>query len=183
MMPGYVLLARTGALLMLPALGACATAGDYPSLAIRDAERAAMAGRIGLATAPPAPLIPERTPLPSPASFDSAALGRIGPLTAAARSAHARFSGQVAAAQRQVAAGRGGNRDSDAWAAAQVALASLESARSQTAVPLADLEQLHAEAAIAGVPSDTLSAARREVLGLVRAEDATLARLRGQLGR
>lgn len=182
-MADYTYWAKFAAILMIPALGACAKQGNYPSLAIRDAERAAMGQGAGLSTPPPRPLIPERATTSGIATFDPAALGRIGSLTAAARSAHARFQGQVAGAQRLVAAGRGGGRDSDAWAAAQVALASLESARSQTAVPLADLEQLHADAATAGVTSEPLAGARREVLAIVRAEDATLARLRTQLGR
>ena len=74
-----------------------------------------------------------------------------------------------------------------AWAVAQVALASLEAARSEAMIALADLDSLFVTAKIDAVPTegsgdvDAISATRDEITGLIGEEDATLAALRGRL--
>ena len=148
---------------LLLGLTGCAAADDtYPSLAVRPAERA-------VDTPPAAP-----APLPAPAPETLAAAQAA---LAQARAAHSRFQTLAASAGRRVAAGRGARYDSDAWAEAQVALAELDAARSQTAAALADLDLLLAEASNTLRDTAPIAAARDTALGLVREEDATLARL------
>lgn len=149
--------------MLLLGLTGCAAADDtYPSLAVRPAERA-------VDTPPAAP-----SPLPAPTAETlaaaDAALGR-------AQAAHRRFQALAGPAGRRVAAGRGAGYDSDAWAEAQVALAELDAARSQTAAALADLDLLLAETSNALRDTAPIAAARDTALSFVREEDATLARL------
>lgn len=82
--------------------------------------------------------------------------------------------------RRLVEAAAGTDVTNDRWASAQVALASLESARSQSAVPLGDLDLLHADAAIALEQRATIEETRAAVTGLIAQEDAILANLRGK---
>jgi Meckel syndrome type 1 protein len=70
------------------------------------------------------------------------------------------------------------------WARGQLALARLASARSDTAIVLADLDQLAVEAEIAAVDQPTIDAqtiagARDSVVARIAEEDAALARLQG----
>jgi hypothetical protein len=107
------------ALLVLPLLAACATAEEeYPSLAIRDAER--VSGRFEPVAA--TPYVPPPTP--------AAVLGLLDQLAADAASAHRSFVAEAPAASRIIQAAGGAEFGSDAWAAASVALAGLESSRS-----------------------------------------------------
>ena len=161
------------ALLALPFVAACASAsGDYPSLAIRDAERAR-----GTIDAPQ----PEPTPPPAPKVVSADVLERIAAYRAEAVVAHRAFVNAAPAARRAVAAGAGAARASDAWAAAQVALADLESHRSLTAVPLADLDALYAEQATGFDPVAEVAEARDAVVALVVEQDAELANLRARI--
>lgn len=82
---------------------------------------------------------------------------------------------------RLVNAAAGTDVTSNRWASAQIALASLESARSQAAVPLGDLDLLHANAAIALEQRQAIQAARTAVIGLIAEEDAILSDLRGKI--
>ena len=76
---------------------------------------------------------------------------------------------------------------SEAWSVAQVALASLEAARSDAMIALADLDSLYVAAKIEAVPTegsgdvDAIGAARDDVIALVGEEDEALASLRGRL--
>jgi hypothetical protein len=54
-------------------------------------------------------------------------------------------------ATRTITAAQKAPRDSDIWSAGQVALARLQGARSDTAIPLADLDTMASEAAIRAV--------------------------------
>ncbi len=157
--------------LLLPALLAgCASApNDYPSLATRDAER--MAGRFE----PPQPYVP---PPPLPAT-----LGQLGALEHAADAAHAAFLAEAPRARTVVQAARGAAAGSEAWARAEVALASLISARSATTVPLADLDRLAVDAAVDGRQTAPIIAVRDAVEAQVAAEDATIAQLKAVLDR
>ncbi|MBQ94518.1 MAG: hypothetical protein CL510_01610, partial [Actinobacteria bacterium] len=67
------------------------------------------------------------------------------------------------------------------WAAAQVALADLDSARSNSAVALGDLDILYAAARVQAQDAEAIEAARNVVIALVAEEDAVLERLRAQI--
>lgn len=156
--------------LLALALCACASTSDrYPSLAIRDAERVQGAFEPDTAEAPEV--------VPSPPSADL--LGRLSQLRQAASGAHREFVSAVPAAQRLAAAA--GGIGSDSWASAQVALSSLDGARSKAAVPLGDLDVLFIDATIAADQRQAIGEARDEVLRLIAEEDAVLARLRQRL--
>lgn len=149
------------------ALAACAGGAPpeaYPSLAIRDVER--VQGTL----APPAP--PPPPPSPSPAQ-----LAELDQLVGEARGAHATFLEAEPAARRTVGAVRGAVTGSEGWARAQLALAGLQARRSQTLVPLADLDRLYVDAATSGKPLETLAAAQGVVETLVAEESRAIAAL------
>lgn len=150
------------------ALTGCASSSqDFPSLAIRDAERVS-----GTIAVPPAPTGPVP---PAPAQ------AQLAPLMAAIREGHARFAGEVPAAQRAVSAARGAGVGTENWSVAQVAVANLEAQRSQVMIALADLDRIHASAAVEGADVSATTAALAEAQGLVDQEDAEIARLLGAL--
>jgi len=159
------------------ALPACTASGDYPSLARRDAERVS-----GIAE----PVAPQPPP-PSSAAPPSAQLeARLEGLVGQARAAHARFSGSRQRTERLIAAAGGAPIASESWSVASVALADLESARSNAMVALAELDQLYAAERIEHFESESsvakaIARARDEVSAMVAEEDAVLARLRGRL--
>lgn len=155
---------------LLALLAGCASpASEYPSLAIRDAER--IAGTLE----PAEPYVP---PLPAPE-----VLGRLEGLAAAARTAHQAFLAEAPRASAVVESARDAPVGSENWARAQVALASLISARSQTMVPLADLDRLLVDAAVEGNAIAPVVAAREGVEAQVANEDATIARLQQVVAR
>lgn len=153
-------------------LGACSTPGSYPSLAVRNVER--VNGNAGAApgtATPPPPALP-------PASADL--VTRLDGLVAVARDADRRFQAERGAAERAVAAS--GARGSDSWSSASVALARLESTRSQAMAALADLDTLYADARDQAPDDESpsaqaIAAARTEVAGLVAAQDTLIERL------
>lgn len=156
------------ALLLLPLLAACVTPADqYPSLALRDAERATGA----FEPAEPEPYAPPVTPVE--------VTDRLARLTADAASAHEAFLAATAPTRAAVAAA--GEAGGDTWARAQVALAGLGAARSQAMIALADLDRLYVDAAIEGAATDRIGAARDTVAGQVIQQDATMAALAGSL--
>lgn len=170
MMTTRLTLACTAASLCL---GGCAsTSGDYPSLAIRDAERVTgtmePAGEGSVQT----------SPAPAPEGLGQ----QLAQLASAASAAHADFLAAAPQAERLVSAGAGAGVASDRWAAAQVALADLDSARSRAAVSLGDLDLLYADATLAWQEREAITAARDEVTGMIAEEDAILARLRNRIG-
>ena len=155
----------------LIALSACATTGaDYPSLAIRDEERAE--GTF-------APAASKRLEVPQ---VEAGSTADIPALLAAARASHERFTSLVPDARRRVGAAGSRSVASDAWGAAQVALAELEAARSQTAIPLGDLDALYIGQAVQAETGEEVTAAREQVLGWLAEEDAVVAELGGLLG-
>lgn len=154
----------------IPLVAGCATAsGDYPSLAQREAERVA-------GTFDPAPTAPTVVAPVAP-SADLAA--RLAQLIGSAETFDRQFRAATPAAER--ASRSAGATGSDSWASAQVALAELDSLRSQAAVSLADLDALWVEATIDGAARDAVGSARDTVQSLVAEEDTVLARLRGRL--
>lgn len=164
---------RHAALAAVLPLAACATPGDYPSLAIRDVERAQ--GRFE--TAPPAPVaVPE-----IPVGTTGPVAERLAALGEAAEAAHSSFEQSTPGATRLVRAGAGAATGSTAWAAAQVALADLDSARSNTAIALGDLDTLMVATAVQLQDVSAIEEVRQRVLELIGEEDEVLARLREQV--
>lgn len=160
-------------------LSACTQGtGRYPSLAKRDAER--MVGSIPVPEPEPAP-----TNGPPPPAVPQDVAQQLDRIAAAAEAAHADFLEQVPRARARASAARGAGVASDSWADAQVALASLESARSDTMFALADLDGLLADRGVASFESsvpqglERIISLREIVAGVVAEEDAVLAQLRG----
>lgn len=148
---------------LMAGLSACSANGDrYPSLALRPFE-----------TAPPAP--PAAKPAePIRPLVDDAGLTAI---LSRANSAHAAFSGKEATALRLARAATGQSIESNARAAALVAMAELASARGTTATVLAELDDLAARSATTFAPTQGIDAARAQVTAMVAAEDAAMAKL------
>ena len=159
-------------LLVLPliaALAACASAqSDYPSLAIRPAERVS-------GTLQPVSAEPVLTPL-APATLD-----KVSQLAADGKVNHQAFLAQVAAGRATISGGRGAAIGSEGWARAEAALADVRAARSKTMVPLADLDRLLVDAGTNGEATDRIAAARNEVEGYLTSEDRTVAELSANL--
>jgi hypothetical protein len=154
------------ALPLLPLLAACATPADqYPSLALRDAERATGT----LQAAEPEPYVPPPTP--------AATLDRLQQLTAQAASANQTFLAAAPETRRAVAAARGIEPGGEAWARAQVELAGLGAARSEAMIALADLDRIYVDAAVNGEALDRIAPARDSVASQVEQQDATMAEL------
>lgn len=152
------------ALLLLPLLAGCATtpSDEYPSLAIRDAERATGV----FEPVVPAPYIPPPTP--------AAVLDRLGQLAADAASAHRAFLAEAPAARSTIASASGAEFGSDSWARASVALAGLEGARSKAMIALADLDRLMVDAALEGGELERIVALRNTVTAQVEEQNATI---------
>ena len=156
-------------------LAACASpSAEYPSLAIRDAER--LNGTF-------TPAKPE-TEAPS-ASLPPAAdtIERLAQLQAAAGSAHKGFLALMPRATQLVEAARESGVGSDRWAAAQVAISELDAQRSLTAIPMADLDRLYASRAVLLLPRRSIAEAQSAVQALIEAEDRVLANLKGALAQ
>ncbi|QFT77273.1 hypothetical protein [Erythrobacter sp. THAF29] len=152
---------RIAPLLACALVAACAGASDkYPSLAIRDLERAQ-----GDFT----PVEPEPEPIRPVASA-----GDIAALVARAREAHLEFEQTERRARTLVAQARGRSIESNARQLALVALADLATLRSQTSVPMSELDQLKAIAATTFAPVDEIDDARTVVSALLDDEDDTL---------
>jgi hypothetical protein len=169
-------------LVLIVPLTACAAAKDYPSLQRRAAERPIAERQTGSAL-PVSPVIPPALPAaPSPELKT-----QLAQLVEQARTAHERFAGKRANAERLVAAGGGGEPGSEGWSVATVALSDLESARSDAMLALAELDELYTTETIAasqtGDPSKTtaIAGARDQVVTLIGEEDGVLARLRGRM--
>jgi hypothetical protein len=165
---------RRFALAALFCLAGCATPGDkYPSLAIRDVERAQ--GQFEPTPATPLDVPPVTAPLTGPVADRLAALGM------AATASHKAFLASAPTATRLANAAAGSDIGSNAWAAAQVALADLDSARSATAIALGDLDALMVGTATQGEDVAAIEVVRQQVLEQVGEEDETLARLRAKV--
>lgn len=153
------------------ALAACAgSAESYPSLAVRPAER--VGGTFAVTD-----------PVPDPAPLGQPALNRIDQFLTSARTTHARFVDRAATARSQVAAGRGTTPDDNRWALAQVALADLESIRSENAVVLGDIDLMFVDATLSNTEREQVASARDAILALIAQEDRLLADLSGGAGR
>jgi hypothetical protein len=171
---------KTAVLLPLLAaltLGGCGEgAGRYPSLAQRPAERA-----FAQAAPPAAPV-----PVKGPTDADPETLKQIDSLHEDATRAAETFATRAEEADRLTGAARGAGVGSEAWAAATVATAALDSARSATALPLADLDALRVHTAVvaadSGKPRDAatyvaITRVDNEVAAILAREDARIAAL------
>ncbi len=161
--------------ILLLALAGCAGTGSdgYPSLAIRDVERAQ--GRFE-------PVEAERIEVPAvDVDLAGGLPARLDALVGQAEEAHGEFLASLPTARRRVAAASGSSVGSDAWAAAQVALADLDSARSQAAVSLGDLDILFTAASVQAENTGVIADARETVVALVAEEDAALEDLRARV--
>jgi hypothetical protein len=170
-------------------LAACATTpdGEYPSLAVREAEY--QMGQIPRPTGdcadcaqcpeggempatgqfePPTPVAPP----PPPPALSTDLLERVAQLEAQAREAHADFERAVPATRSAVR--DSGSVGSKSWGRGEVAYANLRSIRSRTSIPLADLDTLVAIRSVDGKPVEEIVAARDAVLGLIAQEDGVL---------
>lgn len=153
------------------ALSACASAaGEYPSLAIRDSERVT-----GSLETPEAPLF-----TPTPAA--PATLEQLGELADTAREAHQRFLAAADDARGTVRSAAGSSIGSENWSRAQVAVAGLESRRSNAMIALADADRIFVEAATNGGEIAEAEAARAEIAALVEEENRVIAGLLGIIG-
>ncbi len=164
--------------------------GSYPSLASRPVERLNYAAPpVGRDSLHPAAPVPSATP-----SADLAA--RLAELVKQAKGARRDFAGQQAGAERLVGAAGAAPTGTEAWARATQVLSAMESARSLTAQPLADLDRLEIDDRLAhrariGPDGDqpsrpdaaAIAQARTTVATLVTEEDTILARLDGRLAR
>lgn len=160
------------------ATSACAKRSDFPSLARRPAERI-----YGSAQPVTAPTPDAAAPVPADASI----VARVAALTDQAQKADAKFEAHRASAERAVAAARGAAVASDAWSVALIALADLDSARSEGMVAMADLDRMLVVAAQAAVDGprgdlDAIMPAHAQVDGMMQKELATLESLRGRIG-
>ena len=163
------------------ALSACADE-KYPSLAQRPAERA----RAQAPAASPSPMAAEPVIPALRAQLDA--------LLDSARKAHKAFLARRADAERLVDAAQGAAVPSNAWAAANEALAELDTNRTDLAVAQARLEQIYIDDrlnhALVDGGADTMpvrpvataiATARDEVLELVGIEDTALDELKARM--
>lgn len=153
------MLKRLSIMLACAASAACVSApDDYPSLAVRDAER--VTGTF----APGAPA------LWSPAPVSETTLGDLERLIGEAAAAHGSYRGKLERVQQAVSGARGAEPGSDGWSIANIAIAELESDRSQTMIALAEIDRLYVTAATDGHALDELAAAQALVSGIVAEE-------------
>ncbi len=156
------------AVVLATMLSACAATSDkYPSLAIRDFE-AADPAQAGTASDPATALSPAR-------------IAQVEKALGVALEQSAAFNAKLQVVRPQVAAARGLGPSSNAWADAQIAYADLISHRSQTAIALADIDLILAEAASELVNVERLTAQQAEVAAKLADQDRALAQLRDQL--
>ncbi|MEZ5734887.1 MAG: hypothetical protein R3E09_03620 [Novosphingobium sp.] len=158
-------------------LTACASSGEYPSLARRDAERITGAAQ---------PVAPQ-TPLPELGAPPSAQLdARLDNLIERADAAHQRFIAARPRTEQLVAAARGAAVASESWSVASIALADLGTQRSDAMIALAELDQLYAAERIDHFETESrvavaIGAARDKVSTLVAEEEGVLATLGSQM--
>lgn len=153
-------------------LAGCGSTEGYPSLARRPQER--ITGSAPVVTQTPEPAA-------APAVQNPAQQSRLAQLQEQAREAHARFIAGRAKAQQLTANARGADVASEAWSVATVALAELDSRRSEAMVALAELDAMYVRERIDGGDGVSIAAVRDQVTAWVADEDAVLADLRGRV--
>lgn len=164
----HAILTKSAVLCALVA-GLCACAGadaTYPSLAMRPFE----SGAVPQQPEPPLPIRPA-----TPAA-------RLAELRGDAAAADSAFAARAGAAERLARAASGQPVESNARAAAMVALADLDGMRGKTAGALAAVDTLAADAAAALSPDPALTALQGEISATLARQDQTIARLWGVMG-
>ena len=148
--------------LLAAALGGCAgDSGTYPSLAMRPFESG----------------VPAQTPAPSAPIRPATPAARVAQLREAGMASHAAFVAQETEAARLARGAASQSFETNARAAALVAMADLDAKRAATATTLAEIDALAAAAAGALVADPALGALQTEVAALLAREDETIARL------
>ena len=161
----------SGVFLSASLLAGCVGSSDrYPSLATRDAERAAGTFQ------------PVNPVAATPAPASTATLSRVEQLLEDARLAHTEFLDATPSARTDVEAAIATGPEDNAWSIAQVSLADLDSHRSLAAIALSDLDLLYADATLEFSDREQIDDARSHVAAILSEEDATLDELRGLLG-
>ena len=107
--------------------------------------------------------------VPTPPNADT--LGRIAQLRADASASHARLLEIAERARVPVAAARGAALDSDEWAIASLALAEIESKRSETLLAMAELDLIYVRTQQVAGEAGEIAAAVNEVSLLLLEED------------
>jgi len=158
-------------------LTACtSTAGQYPSLAKREAERVT------------GPANPAQSPEPAAMPFPDPELeGALAALVASASRAQRAFNAQQGPARRAIAVAQSSARGSDSWMQAHVELAELQASRSSAMIALTDLDALFTKERLAqpGALSPSaiaIAAARDEVEAIVAQQDRAIASMLNRLG-
>lgn len=166
-------------------LSACGAREGYPSLSRRPGERIS---DTSVAPGPPdritgsAPVVAAtEAAVPAPAPLPLELQSRLARLIEQARAAHQRFSAASAQTTSLVSAARGAAVASESWSRASVALAVLESRRSDVMVALGDLDTLYVRHLTDGEDAAEIAAVRDQVTAWVNAEDGVLADLRGKV--
>lgn len=169
---GVYMLERRKIRVLLPLMATlCACAGGdarYPSLAMRPFE-----------TAPP-PAAPTSPPEPIRPLADARTLAALVDAAVSADDAFIRQQ-QITAPLARAAAGQ--PVESNARAAALVAMADLAARRGATTAVLADLDRLAADSAVTFAPDRDVLAARGKVASLVEGQNAAMARLWEEMGQ
>jgi len=155
-------------ILLLSMSGCAGGSGRYPSLEIRPGERVT-----GSFVPPPEDSNPQPAPI---ASADT--LERLAELNSQAKQAHAGFEAAIPHTRELANAAEAAEVGTDAWALAQVALADLDSARSQSATALGDLDMMYLDARLTGGARQEIDGTRDAVLAMLEEEDRVLAELR-----
>lgn len=152
-------------------LAGCTGGGDkYPSLAVRDSERAT--GQFTTAS-----------PVQSPSVAPVASIQDVAAIVAIARESHRKFLSAQPRAIQLAQARRGLGVESDAHSRALVAWADLTSLRGQTAIALGNLDGLAARAATTFAPKEDITAAQAEIALLVNEQDAALDSIAAEFAR
>ena len=162
---------RFAALVTCALLSGCAgSVVRYPSLAVRDVERAQ--GQFAPVDAP------ERAPVSPVASADD-----LSALVIRASQSHTRFIETRPAVRQLVSAARGQGIDSNARQLALVALADLTALHSDTAIPMNDLDLLKAKAATSFAPVEAIDIARAAVAQLLAEQERELDSLASEVAQ
>ncbi len=152
--------------------GCAADTENYPSLARRPAER--VTGTFPVSSADPA--VPATPAAPNPE-----VAGKLAGLVGQARAADARFAAREPRARQLTSAAAGARVASEPWSVATIALADLESARSDAMIALADLDAQYTAERVSGGEGAAIAEARDQVTALVVHQDRVLAELHGRL--
>jgi predicted component of type VI protein secretion system len=161
------------------ALAGCGGGGNYPSLAQRPAE-------LNYTTQAPAPVVPAAIGKPEPAIVH-----QVETLRSDAAKSSETFMQRANEAEHLARAAHGSPLGSEAWSATTVAMAALDSARSDTAQSLGELDALQAKMAVTAADSNNpddkatfalIARADAAVNAMMDAENARIAALHAMTG-